>query len=93
MTLIHERDSHGEDTYRLGGGTTTPANEKKADKKSQAKDSKTKDVAEDAKSGDNGPEHDGQQNTAQEEKNAASAGNIKEQAKAEEGGADADKAP
>ncbi|KAH9942776.1 hypothetical protein B0H21DRAFT_779923 [Amylocystis lapponica] len=41
MTLVHERDSKGEDVYRLspGGTTTTPPPEKqKGDEKSKAKD-------------------------------------------------------
>ncbi|KZP24984.1 plasma-membrane proton-e [Athelia psychrophila] len=93
MTLIHERDSRGEDTYHIGIGSSTPPKEKKDDKKSQATGSKKKDAAEGAKSGDKGGDNDGQQNTAKEERNAASAGHVTEQAKAEEGGADADKAP
>lgn len=71
MTLVHERDSHGEDFYRIGASTSndTPENEKNQNKPS-AKDAKTRDKESDAKNSGKGDEDDGQEKAGKREKEA-----------------------
>lgn len=73
MTLVHERDSRGEDFYRFGAAASnaTPENEKNTNKP-KAKDAKTRDVAADAKTNGKSEEAGGQQKSGNDGKGQAS---------------------
>lgn len=66
MTLIHERDSHGEDYYRFGAATSNsvPDNEENQNKPRAESSNSAKDTKEDEK----GEEIDGQGKTSDGDK-------------------------
>jgi H+-transporting ATPase len=70
MTLVHERDSHGEDSYRIGAATSNsvPDNEEHQNKPR----AEVRDSAKDAKEDEKRDEIDGQGKTSDGDKDKES---------------------
>lgn len=89
MTLVHERDSTGEDFYRLGAASSnaTPEHEEKSSGKPQAKDQNTRNTAKNAKENGKGEDDDGQEKTGNREK-AMNESQANVEGRAEDAGGD-----
>jgi H+-transporting ATPase len=65
MTLVHERDSEGDDFYRFGAATSSSAPENEGNP-NKPKDQVTHGSAKDTKKSGRGEEGDGQEKTGDE---------------------------